>query len=560
MLKYIFNFKNFLLFFVLSIFGNVIMGVTFQMYAYITNVALSRDVSNIPMIIAALTLSGLGQFALFTLIEYLKFYMTQDAAGRLRNDIMRKVFELDGTEFHKNDISYYTSILLNDVEIVENSYFASILDICGEFVQMCVMLVFIWFIEWRFIPIILLLSIPSIIQPFVMRGKLSKAGLSVSKKYESYTQSVKEYLENFEILKIFQRENMASKRFSGVVGHFEKSRRNRFVLNSMNATMVIFCMYILKIGITLFLVNGAIKGLVSLAAITALFGFSNQVGNPISCGLNYIAGMSESGEVRKKLLAFLAFNGQKKLSAQESQEIHFLNSIQFQGVSFTYPKQSEEVLKDFSVAFKKGGKYLLLGKNGSGKSTVVRLLAGDYQIYDGGIYFDDVEIRKADSKALRDKMALISQDVFVFHGTVRDNVTLYDDRYSDSQIMNALGQAGLGEFIASLPEGINTFISEDGANFSGGEKQRFSIARAILVNKELLIVDEGTSGLDNIVSAEIERNLLAMDQTVIVISHRVYTSISEYDGIGILENRRLAIFGRYNEICGTQVFKDCMEG
>lgn len=201
-----------------------------------------------------------------------------------------------------------------------------------------------------------------------------------------------------------------------------------------------------------------------------------------------------------------------------------------------------------------------MGKNGSGKSTVVRLLSGDYRSYGGSIYFDDIEIRDVNSVTLRDKMALISQDVFVFHGTVRDNVTLYDDKYSDAQIMSALEQAGLGEFIASLPEGIDTFISEAGANFSGGEKQRFSIARAILVNKELLIVDEGTSGLDNIASAEIERSLLAMEQTVIVISHRVHESISEYDKIGVMENRRLAIFGGYHEICGARAFQDCTEG
>lgn len=554
MLKYIFNLKNLVLITILSIIANIVLALYFRMYSYVPEIATSRDITNVPIITVLAVLIVLGLFCFFSVLDYLKWLIVVNACKKLKDDIMARVFSHDYGKFYNENTSYYSSILLNDVEIIESKFFTKIIEILEEFCQMCVMIAFVSLIEWRIIPVILLFALPSVLQPFALRGKLWKAGLTLSLKYESYTKTTREYIENFEIVKIFRKEGIFVDKFSKTVTHLEKIKKKRFLLNATNAAMLLFTMYFIKIGLALFFVNSAINGIVTLTAITALFGFANQIGNPISEILGYIADINESGVVRKKLSVFLTVD--EEFDGLPEREISFKKEIRFENVRFTYPNQSEAVLEDFSISFQKGKKYLLLGENGGGKSTILHLLAGYYRDYEGRISFDDNELKNADNRALRDKIALINQKLFVFNGTIRENITLFDTRYDDEQIADAMKLAGLETLLASLPNGVDTIISEEGVDFSGGEKQRFTIARAILANKEILLVDEGTSGLDNITSMEIERNLLSTDKTVIIIAHRIHETISEYDGIVFLNNKQLAAFGNYDELRKNKIFID----
>lgn len=536
--------------------SNIIFALFFRIYSFVPEIATSRDVSKIPTITVLAILIVLGLYCFFSTLDYLKWLMVVKASKKLKDDIMARVFKLDYDEFYEENTSYYSSVLLNDIEIIEEKYFTKVVEILAEFIQMSVMIVFVSVIEWRFILVILLFTLPSLLQPFVLSDKLGKVGMEVSLRYEKYTEAVREFIENIEAIKIFHKERLFVDKFSEKVAYLEKTRKKQSLLNATNMAMLIFAMYFLKIGLALFFVNSAIKGFVTLASITALFGYANQIGNPISGILGYIADINESSEVRKKLSTFLTED--EKVDEFPKQKIDFINEIKFVNVWFTYPDQSVSVLEDFSIMFQKGKKYLLMGEIGSGKSTILRLISGYYHNYYGSISYDGYELKSADIKSLRDKIALINQDIFVFKGSIRDNLTLYDTRYSDEQVLEAMKLAGLSNLLAFLPCGLDTIISEEGVNFSGGEKQRFSIARAILANKEIILVDEGTSGLDNINSIEIERNLLSTDKTVIVIAHRVYETLNEYDGIGFLDNKKLVAFGTHDELRKNNKFTNYM--
>lgn len=178
----------------------------------------------------------------------------------------------------------------------------------------------------------------------------------------------------------------------------------------------------------------------------------------------------------------------------------------------------------------------MVGNSGSGKSTLLSLLEGDHSDYSGSIYLDDKELRNLKKDCLRELTGIVSQDTFLFNDTIQNNVTLYREGYTAAEIEKALEQAGLKALIDSLPEGISTVISENGKNFSGGEKQRISLARVLLRKKRILLLDEFTAHLDEQTAKEVEGRLLAeRDCLVITVTHRLQPEIlRQYDQVLVL--------------------------
>ena len=171
-------------------------------------------------------------------------------------------------------------------------------------------------------------------------------------------------------------------------------------------------------------------------------------------------------------------------------------------------------MKQVSAVFEKGKKYAIIGKSGSGKSTLLKLLAGYYPPLDGDICTDG-------NTALPDDVAMIHQNTFLFQDSLRNNLTMWQP-YTEQEIREAAGKAGLGELIAGLPQGLDTLVEENGNNFSGGECQRIAIARALLSGKKILLMDEATSALDEQTANAVERSILSLaDVTCISVTHRL---------------------------------------
>ncbi|MEQ1955485.1 peptidase domain-containing ABC transporter [Mesorhizobium sp. CN2-181] len=223
--------------------------------------------------------------------------------------------------------------------------------------------------------------------------------------------------------------------------------------------------------------------------------------------------------------------------------------IEFDKVSFRYGPDGAPALDDISFTVPAGAVFGIVGKSGSGKTTVTRLIQGLYPVQDGLVRMDGYDSREIDLVHLRKSIGVVLQDSFLFRGTVRENITAAKPDASIEEVAAAARMAGAEEFIERLPRGYETMLEENGANLSGGQKQRLAIARALITNPRILIFDEATSALDPDSEAIIRQNLsqIAKERTVIIVSHRLSTLV-DADAILVVERGKIADAGRHDQL------------
>lgn len=227
----------------------------------------------------------------------------------------------------------------------------------------------------------------------------------------------------------------------------------------------------------------------------------------------------------------------------------FRSSIQFKNVSFTFPGNDTPVLSDVNLEIHRGEVIAIVGRSGVGKSTLVDLIPKFYLPSSGSIGIDGTDIREIEIHSLREHIAIVSQDIILFNDTVRENIAFGKQGVSDPDIIEAARMAHADEFIQQLPEKYNTMIGDRGLKLSGGQRQRIAIARAVLKNPPILILDEATSSLDSVSEALVQKALdvLMKGRTTIVIAHRLST-IKNADRILIIEKGEIADIGKHEEL------------
>jgi subfamily B ATP-binding cassette protein MsbA len=248
-----------------------------------------------------------------------------------------------------------------------------------------------------------------------------------------------------------------------------------------------------------------------------------------------------------------------KMSVKEKENAPALkpiqNTIEYKNITFSYDNK-KTVLDNINLTIKKGEKIAFVGNSGGGKTTLVNLLPRFYEITNGNIFIDNVDIKDVSLKSLRDQIAVVFQDNFLFAGTIRENILLGDQNATEAQIKKAIKMACLDDFIKGLDNGLDTQIGERGILLSGGQKQRIAIARAFLKNAPILILDEATSALDNKSEAVVQKAIenLMRDKTVFVIAHRLST-IRNATKIVVINHGEIVESGTHDELlkqeCGA---------
>jgi ATP-binding cassette subfamily B protein len=224
-------------------------------------------------------------------------------------------------------------------------------------------------------------------------------------------------------------------------------------------------------------------------------------------------------------------------------------AVRFEGVRFAYPTSTADVLHDLDLDVPAGETHAIVGSTGSGKSTVVKLLLRLYEQDGGRITVDGQPLEDLTFTSLRGAIGFVAQDVFLFHGTVRENLTYGRPDATDDEIVRAAALAEAHAFIQALPEGYDTLVGERGQKLSGGQRQRLTLARAILRDPEILVLDEATSAVDNETEAAIQRSLerVSAGRTTIVIAHRLST-VRHAHRIHVLEAGRVIEAGTHEEL------------
>ena len=352
----------------------------------------------------------------------------------------------------------------------------------------------------------------------------------VVKQTTNYTKKVKDSLTGYEVLKTYHAEPQNEAICRDQADAMEISKLRMTATNAMVYSVANISSVMVQLFIMLLAGIFAVRGLISLGNILAVVNLTSMVVSPAFEISGQITQLKSTQPIVNQMLTLLNTSDAPTLRTEVKR------SIVLDNVTFSYA--DTPVLTHASTKFERGKKYAIVGKSGSGKSTLLKLLAGYYNNFDGKILVDDQIGVQCDC-------AVIHQNVFLFDDTIRNNITLHVD-YTNIQVQDAVHAAGLDEVVANLPEGLETSVLENGARFSGGERQRIAIARALLHKKSLLLVDEATSALDAENSAKIEDSILSLQGiTCIAVTHKTdQQSLARYDQVLRMESGMLSPEGK----------------
>lgn len=542
-------YKPHLRLFIIDIICALIVAICNLVYPRLAGTIVDTYVpeKNIKMI---LILGGvlLGIYILKCFINYVIQYWGHIVGVRIqadmRRDMFKKLQKLPFSYYDENKTGHITSRLVNDLmDISELAHhgpediFLSAVTLAGAFIMLSLTNIYLALIAFAIIPFIIVFASKTRVkqrQAFkemrIQTGEINAevesaiAGIRVSKAYVS---------EEHELVK-FQKSN----------ARFQKARAGAYkqmgIFHSGMGLFTDLLYLIVLIAGGIFYANQ----IISDGEFTSFILYIMMLINPIKTLVNVYE------QIQSGMTGFARFIEVMDTKEEEDKENaievdDFKHDISFENVSFTYRHDDEEkenVLSNLSFSVEKGKTVALVGPSGGGKSTICHLIPRFYEIDDGRITFDGIDIKDIKRKSLRNQIGIVAQDVFLFAGTIKENIAYGNLTASEEEIIQAAKKANIHDFIMALDKGYDTYVGERGVLLSGGQKQRISIARAFLKNPNILILDEATSALDNMTEMQIQNALsdLAQGRTTIVVAHRLSTvktadEIIVLTGDGIVE-------------------------
>ena len=454
------------------------------------------------------------------------------AVEQVRQRILEQVLYRTVAQYNAEGDAAYLSLLTTDLRTLYDDYYMSLFSIVfWGGIMLCALAMYLY-ISPVMLLAILLVTIPPLVLPRRMNERLKATRDAFSLQMADYTQQLKELLGGFEIIRSFLREDAYAALHQKAARKARESELDyQQSLNAMvtNTSLISNLIFPVVMLVGLFL---AFDGRLTMGTVSTAASMANFVITPCHQIAQCWAKVKSSQGIRQRLEAAMA----EPQAAEQGEPIGRIDSIQCETVRFAYPNTAEPVLKDASLTVDAAQKVALVGESGCGKSTLAKLLFQYYPDYSGDILFNGRQVRTLDRTALYRRVGYIAQTTYLFHDTIRNNICLHED-FPDEQLAHAIAAAGLTDWVASLPDGLDTVISENGKNLSGGQRQRIGIARLALRSYDLIIADEITASLDPDTSQQVMENLIAMPCMVVAITHDVAGSfMHQFDKVYRVEH------------------------
>lgn len=499
---------------------------------------------------------GLTELAVITLclvfavaVIYFIMYHTKPTLiskgmAQYKEYIFRILTQKKISAFSKERSSLYVSALTNDIAAVEKGYISNIF-VVGECLPLLIgaVVMMIWYSPLLTLVAVLLSLLP-VLAAIITGGKAEQAEKSVSIHNEEYTMSLKDCIGGFTVIKSFKAETQMCRIFGEKVKNLAKAKGEKEKILVLVQMFGAIAGIVAQLGVFLFGAYLALSGKgITAGTVMVFVQMMNYIIQPISVIPTCLAEYKSARGLVEKIASALEEN---KADGGDCSVTALERGITLRGVTFGYDEE-KTVLKNLNVTFEAGKKYALVGASGSGKSTLLNLLMSSYHDYEGGIYYDDTELRSIDSGNLYDMQSIIQQNVFVFNASLHDNITMFSD-FSDEQVSDAMRLSGLSLLAES--KGEDYLCGENGVFLSGGEKQRVSIARSLLKNSSVLLVDEATASLDAETAYQVSSSILGLDGiTCITVTHDLDEGLlRRYDGIITLKNGTAVEIGTFDEL------------
>lgn len=467
---------------------------------------------------------------------------------QMRKDLFTHLQTLDVKFFDNTKVGYLMSRIVNDLrEISELAHhgpedlFLATLMLVGSFTYLLTINVQLTLIVFLFVPALVWFAISR-------RSAMTEAFMQERRQIAEVNADLENSLSGMREAKSFTNEEYEMDRFDRSNKLFKNARETAFKRMAEYSSGLDFLTNILNIAV---LGAGGLYvyyGYIDLADLTAYLMFINFFLQPVrrltAFVQQYQAGMT--GFVRFMELMDIKPSIVDSPDAVELENVK--GRIELRNVSFEY-NETEQVLKNINLTIEPGQTVALVGSSGGGKTTLIRLIPRFYDVTDGEILLDGRNIKDIKLKSLRSNIGIVQQDVFLFTGTIRENILYGNPSATEEEMIEAAKNANIHDFIESLPNGYDTYVGERGIKLSGGQKQRISIARVFLKNPPILILDEATSALDTVTERQIQASLarLSEGRTTIVIAHRLST-VRNADSIVVLEGGTVQEVGTHEEL------------
>lgn len=512
----------------------------------------------------------LGIFVLKAVLNYCVTYWGHLVGVKIQGDMRHKLFshleKLPFSYYDETKVGSIMSRVTNDLfEISELAHhgpedlFISLITIIGALIMILTINPWLSLIVFCLLP-------PMFIVVIRLRKDMKATFKEGREKTALINASVESSLSGIRVSKSYTAEQHEIEKFDRANEEYKSVRKRNYKLMGKFHTGMSFCMDLL------YLVTLAAGGLfyafemISSGDMAAYILYISMLITPIRTFVNLFEQIQEGMTGFNRFREIMAISPEK--DAENPVKVDKLNGdVVFDHVSFKYRKDDDDdekhlVINDLSLVVKRGTTVALVGPSGGGKTTLCNLIPRFYDIDEGKITIDGIDVKDMSLVDLRRNIGIVQQDVFLYGGTVKENIAYGNLDASDEEIIEAAKLANIHDFITELPNGYDTYVGERGVKLSGGQKQRVSIARAFLKNPPILILDEATSALDNVTELQIQESLekLSKGRTTIVVAHRLST-IKCADEIVVITERGIEEKGTHEELLSKEssVYKDLYE-
>ena len=477
-------------------------------------------------------------------------YVEQKVIKDLREELYTHIIHQPLSFFHQHKTGELISRITNDINAVNVAVNRSFTKIIRDPILILLFMAILFSISWQ-LSLVALLVFP------LSGGLIQKIGKSLKRKsrrvqerISDITSILQEAFTGIKVVKAFAMEDYEDKKFRhktqehfrAVLRQVRLNRLSRPVSETLGVGIMAF---VLWFGGRLVLQGQLLSSEDFIRFIIILFSVMDPIKSLGELNNNIQIALASGKRIFDVLDTPISITNRPNAITKTS----FEHELRFENVSFRYQPTEEWVLRNINLVVEKNQKVALVGSSGAGKTTLVNLLPRFYDVVEGAITIDGVDIRNITLDSLRQLMGIVTQEVILFNDTVANNIAYGMSNYSREEIERAARQANAYEFIMELPDGFETVIGERGMRLSGGQRQRISIARAILKNPPILIFDEATSSLDSeseyLIQEAVEH--LMRDRTVLMIAHRL-SSIIHADRIVILEEGQITDEGAHHEL------------
>ena len=497
------------------------------------------------LLVGLLVAEALGQFGFM----YAANWLGQSIIKDIRIELYDRLQTFRLGFYDRTPIGQLVTRVVSDIETISQIFSQGILVIFGDLFRIAVMLGAMFFF---FNPVLVLVSLSVIPILFIatrwfQRG-IKGAFQQVRTEVSNLNTFVQEHLSGMAIVQAFGREQQEMDKFMKINDRHRQANIKSIFYYALFFP-IIEVLSALSIGLAVWYggMNAATGGNVTIGELTAIIIFIGMLFRPLRQLADRFNTLQMGMVASERVLKLL--NNQEDIEANGTKIIQDLQGeISFQNVHFSYNKD-EPILRDISFEVATGETVAIVGATGAGKSTIISALMGFYPYNEGSIKIDGIELKDIDVHALRQQVALVLQDVFLFSDSVRANVVLGDQHITDEELLKAAYTIGIAEFIDELPGGLDYNVQERGGVLSAGQRQLLAFLRAYITQPKVLILDEATSSIDSHTEELIQRALIALtkDRTSVIIAHRLST-IQHANRIIVLDKGQIVEVGSHTEL------------